>query len=89
MNASARKGNNPEMWDKLLAELDDKLQLGLLDRLRRISAYHFENDTLYLETANAEDEQYLKKAAVATQLLLFAQEVTNVKDVKIGKPPGG
>lgn len=86
MNASSLKGNNPELWEKFLAELDDKLQLGLLDRLRRITAYHFENDILYLETSIAEDEQYLKKPAVAQQLILFAEEVTGVKEVKIGMP---
>lgn len=86
MNTSSLKGNNPELWEKLLVELDDKLQLGLLDRLRRITAYHFENEILYLETSLPDDEQYLKKPAVAQQLLLFAEEVTGVKEVKIGKP---
>ena len=33
MNPSAKRGNNPERWDCLLADLDDKLQLGLLEHL--------------------------------------------------------
>ena len=49
MSDGAAKGNNPVLWDKFLADLDEKLQLGLLDRMRRVQAYHFESDTLFLE----------------------------------------
>ena len=31
MTEETAKGNNPQLWDKLLANLDEKLQLGLLD----------------------------------------------------------
>ena len=31
MDDSKVRGNNPELWGKLLSELDDKLQLGLLE----------------------------------------------------------
>lgn len=75
MEQSASKGNSPEKWNKLLEELDDKLQLGLLDRLRRVTSYHFEGRELFIETSSAEDQQYLEKDSVRQQLSVFASGV--------------
>lgn len=72
MEPSATKGNSPEKWGKLLEELDDKLQLGLLDRLRRVASYHFEGSTLYIEPGSSEDLVYLEKDSVKQQLTIFA-----------------
>ena len=59
MTPSGIKGNNPELWDKLLAFLDDKLQLGLLDNLKKIegldaSSDTFQNDLAKYKEANAQ-----------------------------------
>lgn len=75
MESSAARGNSPEKWDKLLAELDDKLQLGLLNPLRRIASYHFEGQTLHLEPGTADDQKYLEKESVRQQLAVFASTV--------------
>ena len=83
---SKTKGNNPLLWDKLLVELDEKLQLGLLDKLRRIEAYHFEGDTLIIEPSSAEDEEYLTRSATIQQLAVYAQDATGVQDVKVKSP---
>ncbi len=85
MNASSSKGNNPELWEKLLNELDEKLQLGMLDYLKRIASYHFEDDILYLEPGSAEDEKYLSRDSVIQQLQLQAQVACRVDRVKIKK----
>jgi hypothetical protein len=82
MSDGVAKGNNPKLWEKLLTDLDEKLQLGLLDRLRRVQAYHFESDILFLETGSPEDETYLRKGSHFTQLCLLAQDSTGVTDVK-------
>lgn len=83
MTDRAAKGNNPVLWDKLLTELDEKLQLGLLDRMRRVKAYHFESDTLFIEFASADDENYFKKGGTLQHLGLFAQDITGVREVRI------
>jgi len=80
------KGNNPELWDKLLAVLDDKLQLGLLEHMRRVATYHFEDDTLFLEPGNPEDCTYLSKETVFHHLQLLAQDAVKVEKIKIKKP---
>lgn len=85
MGSSSSKGNNAELWDKLLTELDDKLQLGLLDHLKRIASYHFEDDVLYVEPGTAEDEKYLTRDSVLQQLELLAQVACKVDRVKIRK----
>ena len=77
------KGNNPELWGKLLEDLDEKLQLGLLDKLRRVQGYHFEGQVLFLEAGSEDDEAYLSKPATFTQLNVLAQESTGVEEVKI------
>ena len=82
MSDGVAKGNNPVLWEKFLADLDEKLQLGLLDRMRRIQAYHFESETLFLEPGSVEDEAYLQKGAQFTQLCLLAQDSTGVTEVK-------
>ncbi len=81
------KGNNPVLWTALLHELDEKLQFGLLERLRRAASYHFEGDTLFIEPGSTEDGLYLSKAAVLTQLQVFAQGAVNVVHVKLEKHP--
>jgi hypothetical protein len=83
MNNSASKGNNTELWEKLLAVLDDKLQLGLLGKLQSVTSYHFENNILYIEPGSVEDYAYLSKPATFQQLELFAQDVTKVSVVKL------
>lgn len=85
MEGSANKGNNPELWNRLLTQLDDKLQFGLLERLRRATSYHFEGDTLYIEPGSADDEGYLTKGSVFQQLQVFAQAATKVERVKLRK----
>lgn len=82
-DASSAKGNNPELWHKLLNELDEKLQFGLLEKLQRISSYHFEGDILFIEPSSAEDAQYLSKNATLQQLQVFAQSATRVDKVKL------
>ena len=85
MNSTAGKGNNPTLWDKLLNDLDEKLQLGLLDKLKRIAAYHFESDILFIQPGSQEDEDYLKKESVLQQLELLAQDSVKIDKVKIKK----
>ncbi len=77
------KGNNPELWQKLLATLDEKLQLNLLDHLRKVAAYHFEEDILYIEPATPEEADYFKRDSVFQQLQLTAQDVLKVDRIKI------
>lgn len=86
MSDGAAKGNNPKMWEKLLNDLDEKLQLGLLDRLRRVEGYHFESDTLFVDASSKEDQGYLTKAVNFQQLSLLAQQSTGVERVVI-RPP--
>lgn len=83
MSSEANKGNRPEAWEKLLETLDEKLQLGLLDRLKNAISYHFEADVLYIEPGDDDDAEYLSRDAVFQQLQLFAQDVTKVEKVKI------
>ena len=61
---SSTKGNNPERWEKLLDELDEKLQLGLLEHLKRVTSYHFEEDILYLQAGSDADYEYLSKGLI-------------------------
>jgi len=84
MTDSKSRGNNPELWQKLLADVDEKLQLGLLDRLRRVAAYHFEADILFIEPANPEDAAYLNKGSTFQQLQLLAQDATNIREIRVG-----
>ena len=77
------KGNNPERWNKLLDCLDDKLQLGLLNQLRTVASYHFEEDILYIMCSSQEQYDYLKKDAFFQQLELLAQDTIEVDKVKV------
>ncbi len=83
MNASSKRGNNPETWDKILMLLDEKLQLGLLEHLKRVSSYHFEDNTLFIEPGDSKDCEYLKREPVLHQLKILAEDVSGVRTVKI------
>jgi hypothetical protein len=85
MSSPQSKGNNPQLWLKFLDALDEKLQLGLLNYLQRIAAYHFEEDVLYIEPGSAEDSDYLSRDSVLQHLQLLAQDAIKVERVKIKK----
>lgn len=70
---------------KLLDALDEKLQLGLLDHLRRVTSYHFEGGTLTIEPGEGNDYSYLSKPAVQQQLELFAQDTTAIEKLVLKK----
>jgi len=77
------RGNAPDLWAKLITSLDEKLQLGLLTKIRNVAAYHIETNTLFIEPGSVEDEKYFAKDAVIQQLKLFAGDTMNVTEVKI------
>lgn len=87
MKPTAEKGNSPELWNKLLDFLDERLQLGLLEHLRKVAAYHFEDGILFIQPASAEEFNYLSKDSVLHHLELLAQEAVRVDKVKI-RPVG-
>lgn len=77
------KGNNPQAWQKLLDELDEKLQFGLLEPLRRSTSYHFEDNTLFIEPSTQDDFNYLNKPPVLQQLQVFVQGAVGTEQVKL------
>jgi hypothetical protein len=83
MDISASRGNNPELWQKILMYLDDRLQLGLLDRLRRVSSYELSEPLLSIIPGSSEDERYLKKDAVLQQLRVLAADALGVTELSI------
>ena len=82
MNA-ASKGNNPELWTKLLGDVEDKLQLGLLDHLRRVAAYHFEQDLLIIQPGTEADKNYFEKTTTLQTLKLFAEKAAGISKIRI------
>lgn len=85
MHPSSDRGNDPEKWEALLQTLDEKLQLGLLEHLRRVSAYHLEDDILYIDPGSEEDEEYLKRDSTFQQLQVLATDSIQIDKVKIKK----
>lgn len=85
MNPSSRKGNNPEKWDKLLNDLDEKLQFGLLEPLRRVHSYHLEANTLIIEPFSDADFTYFSKDAVKQQLSLLSSQSTGASEIILKK----
>lgn len=79
-------GNDQKRWQKLLELLDEKLQLGLLDQLRRVHCYYFEQDTLYLEPSDTTNAESLTREPLLQQLQLFARATMGVKDVVVKAP---
>ena len=86
MAETRTNGNNPERWEKLLNLLDERLQLGLLDRLKKVSTYHFEEDLLIIEPASKEEYEYFAREGIRQQVELFAREACRIDVVKIKKP---
>jgi hypothetical protein len=84
---SDSKRNNTNVplieWDKLLTILDDRLQLGLLDRLKRVKEYHVEGNTLVILPGNQEDATYLAKDTVKQQLSLFVEDAFSKSGCRI------
>lgn len=83
MEDSAKKGNNSIIWQALLECLSEKLQLNLLDKLRRVQSYHCEENVLYISPGNEADVAYFKKDAVMAQLTLHAQSCFKNNNLKV------
>lgn len=83
MDISAKRGNKPELWSTILTHLDDRLQLGLLDRLRRVNSYELEENRLIIEPGTFEDEMYLRKDAVYNQLRVLAGDALDTGTLAI------
>lgn len=81
-------GNDTARWEMFLHSLDEKLQFGLLDNVRRVSGYHFEGSILYLEIANKDVEEYLRKDSNFQQLQVLAQAAVKVEKVILRAPTG-
>lgn len=79
------KGNCPDVWNKLLALLDEKLQLGLLEYMRRATSYNLEDDTLYIQPGSSKDYEDLCEATMFQHLTLLAEEIKEVQQIKIEK----
>ncbi len=87
MSPNETKGNDLPRWDKILQALDDKLQLGLLEHLRRAVSYHFESQVLYIEAADNKDYEYLSRESVKQQLKIISEDSANVDEIIIRKAP--
>ena len=57
--------------------------MGLLDRLKRVAAYHFETEILFIDPSTPEDYNYLSKGPTFQQLELLAQDATKIREVRI------
>jgi hypothetical protein len=82
-NEDTSTGNKPELWTLLLRELDDKLQLALLARLKRVSSYHMESTTLFITPGSEEDQEYLTRNDTLQQLNLIAEATMGATSVTI------
>lgn len=83
MNEDNSTNKESQLWQALLHALDEKLQLGLLDHLKRSDSYAIEGDTLLITPANEKDEQYLRKEETINHLLLIAEDAIGIKAVTI------
>lgn len=83
---AASRGNNPQAWQKFLDTLDEKLQFGLLSRIKNSSSYHFEETSLYIEFEQQSDIDYLSKDAAKQQLLILAKDILGVEKVVVRTP---
>lgn len=72
-----------DRWGKLLDALDEKLQLGLLEHLRRVESYEFINQVELHITPMEHDRAYLQKSNVKQQLILLAQDAIGIKTIVI------
>lgn len=71
-------------WENLLLMLDDRLQLGLLNKLEALNGHYLEGDTIILETNNQLDFEYLSKPQVKQQIELFLKETfESISEVQI------
>ncbi len=86
MHPSSKRGNNPELWGKLLDLLDDKLQLGLLDHLKRVTSYHFEDSIFTVQPERKSDYEYLSKSSVSQQLTIFVKDLCDCSKMIVNKP---
>lgn len=83
MNQNFPADKAAQLWQSLLAALDEKLQLGLLNHLKRCDSYDIDHDTLFITPANEADEEYLQREETVQHLLLIAEDSIGSKAIVI------
>lgn len=83
MNQPPQNNQATQLWKTLLDALDEKLQLGLLELLKRSHSYDIEDGTLCITPVNEVDEEYLRKDETSRHLLLIAEDSIGVTQVTI------
>ena len=61
-------------WEQLIDYLGEKLQLGLLEKLRRVNCYQFEGEVLTIEPNNTKDKEFFKQSIIKTQIEMYLQD---------------
>lgn len=82
--------NIEEVWSQVLRKVDDLLQFGLLDMLKKIQIDSFEEGVLALKTESQAAYDYFQNKAVLNHLLIISSEIFHeygleLKEITISK----
>jgi len=67
--------NLEEVWNQVLRKVDDLLQFGLLDMLKKTRIESFQEGILSLKTESQAAYDYFQNKAVLTHLLIISSEI--------------
>jgi hypothetical protein len=82
--------NLEEVWSQVLRKVDDLLQFGLLDMLKKTRIESFQEGILSLKTESQAAYDYFQNKAVLTHLLIISSEIfhehgLDLKEITISK----
>ncbi len=78
-----------EFWPKVVEQIEEKLQLGLLEQIRAVTDVSFSGGELSLVVATPEALEFFSAHINQQRLMIMARPVVNIErvTVRLAEPP--
>ncbi len=76
-----------DVWAAILAEIDEKMQFGLLQQARTVLDIQIDGEELVLLVDSDEPEQFFSQSTNQQRLLIMARAVIDLRHVTVKRAP--
>lgn len=79
------QSESKELWNKVIAVLEDQLQYGFLEQARSVINTQLEDATLILEVDDQDAFEFFSSAINQQRILIVSRQISEIKAVRVNK----
>lgn len=79
------QSESKELWNKVIAVLEDQLQYGFLEQARSVTNTHLQDATLILEVDDQDAFEFFSSAINQQRILIVSRQISEIKAVQVNK----